>query len=175
MQEKASRDPDAPAERGLLEHLGICTECAKLADQLERTWIAMEHHPTVEVSQDFVPKLKARIRTERAAAGAGRKRRPALRWQWAAVAVCVMLAAVVLMRTWHPWNADAGVDETDKLAAERNHRDELFLQNLEQTLRTSAPDYLSTYDSWPGGIPEQLGIEPSGSRPARKAMKKESS
>ncbi len=171
---KASQDLDARDEELLASHLGGCAECSTFQDQIDRTWSALECHPTVEVSEDFIPRLKARLRADEARPHSAWRRLPAWRWQWAALALGITLAAVILSREGQlrdsapPANQGAGY-------ADRDRKDEVFLQDLEKTLQYSVADALSAYDSWPATEQESSTPQPGNEVPAKKIKQKEPS
>ena len=167
---KASRGISVRDERLLADHLRACPECARLQDQLERTWRALEHIPSFEPSPDFVPKVKARIRAERDVPRSAPNWRPGVAWKWAALAAGVMLVAVLLTKNG-PLRHEVippnhGVNVTD-----HDSWDEEFLQDLELTLQQSDADYLSTYDSWPGAAQGTSGLKPTENRPIDRTRK----
>jgi predicted anti-sigma-YlaC factor YlaD len=175
MARKASEGLSPRAEQTLVDHLRSCSECAALEDQLGRTWNALECHPSLEVSADFLPRLKAKLKTEQATPRAGRAWQPAWGWQWAAVAVCITLAVLILAKTGQFRHSTQRVDQGTNVAAERDRKDEQFLQDLEQTLQYSAADSLSTYDAWQASILEPTALESLKARPVAKTKKKEPS
>jgi hypothetical protein len=172
---KASREISPHEAKLLAEHLSTCPQCAGLEDQLERTWSALGCHPSVEPSPDFLPRLKARLRAEQTAQGAGRTWRRDLRWQWMALAACLLLAAVLLTRNGQLRHSALPPDQGRNLAADRDSWDEQFLQDLEQTLQRSDAEYLSAYSSWPGAGNEAASLELPKARLANETKKKESS
>jgi len=172
---KAARDLDAHEEKALEDHLAGCAACSTLGEELEQTWSALAHAPSIEVSPGFLPRLKARLRAGDAEVPPLSHRHFAWRWQWVALAACAVLVAVILTKTTPREDHPPVVHEGITSGTDRDHRDELFLQDLEQTLRNSASDYLATYDSWPGGAQEPKTLEPAKARSTGKMGKKEPS
>ncbi len=171
---KASRDLKPRDEKALASHLNSCTECAAFQDQLDRTWDALECHPSVEVSEDFIPKLKAKLKADEALPRSFWTWRPAWGWQWAALAVGITLAVVILTRGGQfrhsvpPANPGASLSNRDR-------SDEQFLQDLEKTLQYSVSDALSAYDSWPATEQESAAPAPGKTAPTKKIKQKEPS
>jgi anti-sigma factor RsiW len=168
---KAARELTPREAQVLSVHLEECRACAALEDELDRTWRALECHPSATVSEDFLPRLRARLRAEQTEPRSGWSRRPAWSWRWAALAVGLTLAAVILSRDvqLRHEGRQAGV------AADRDRRDDQFLEDLEQTLQYSAADTLSAFDSWPFAPQESTAPEPSKAGPAKKLKQKEPS
>jgi hypothetical protein len=175
MARKASEDLSPRDQQTLADHLRGCCACAAFEDQLNRTWNALACHPPLEVSADFLPRLKAKLKTEQAVPRRAKAWRPAWGWQWAAATVCIALALVFLAKTGMFRQSTRGVDQSTNVAAERDRRDEQFLQDLEQTLKYSAADSLSTYDAWQASILEPAALESIKAMPVAKAKKKEPS
>ena len=171
---KAVRDLTPGEARELAEHLNVCRECAVLEDQLDRTWRALECHPSLAVSEGFLPQLRAKLRAEELRPRTRWISHPAWRWRWAALAVGIALAAVLLTRDGllRQDTRQAGHAGT---ATDRDRRDEQFLEDLEQTLQYSAADTLSAFDSWPFAPQDSTASESSKAGPAQKLKKKESS
>jgi anti-sigma-K factor RskA len=160
LAETASRDLDAREAQALEKHRSRCAACSNLGKELEQTWGALAHHPSIEISADFRPRLREKLRAEDAGHRSFWHRHSVWRWQWAALAACAALIAVILTKT-APWEDHSpGARDGITQATDRDHRDELFMQDLEQTLKDSASDYLATYDSWPGGTQGPRGHEP---------------
>jgi hypothetical protein len=173
---KVSREISPHKAKLLADHLGTCPQCAGLEDQLERAWSALGHHPSVEPSPGSLPRLKARLRAEQTAQGAGRTWRRDLRWQWIALAACLLLAAVLLTTDGQLRRGAVPPDQGLNLAVDRDSWDEQFLQDLEQTLQRSDAEYLSAYDSWPGAANEAVrSLELPKTGPAGRTRKRESS
>ncbi|MGA2261035.1 MAG: hypothetical protein ABSH28_06335 [Acidobacteriota bacterium] len=173
---KAARGISADDERLLVEHLRACPECAGLEDELERTWSALECHPLVKPSPDFVPRLKAKLRAEREASPVLWTWRPDRKWQWLAAAACILLATVLLTRNGPlRHNTQPANQELGMAAADRDRGDEKILQDLEQTLEYSDADYLSAYDLWPGSPRETTNSAPPKAGLNYKTKRKESS
>lgn len=172
---KASRDLSARDQQMLASHLSSCAECAAFQDQLDRTWSALEYHPSLEVSEDFLPRLKAKLGAGEALPRSAWTWRPAWGWQWAALAVCITLAVVILTRGGQLRHSVPPANQGTSMTADRDQRDEQFLQDLEQTLQFSVADALSAYDSWPATAQESSTPEPSKAGPAKKMKQKEPS
>jgi predicted anti-sigma-YlaC factor YlaD len=169
----ATLDLAPPEERRLKEHLSACAGCSTWAAQLARAWQALDHYPEVEVSPDFIPRFRARILAE---SRHSRTDRPWWAgWRWAAAAAGILAAAVLISQIGYFQRSEPDAAAISQLAVERDQRDELFLQDLEQTLQTSAADFLSAYDSWPGEAPERVEDESVKSPASGKIMKKEPS
>ncbi len=174
MARKASRDLAPHEEQVLADHLSVCPGCARLENELERTWSALGLYPAVEPSPKFLPGLRAKLQLERPTPEVrwtwpfGRK------WQWAAWAGCFLLAALVLTRTESMHRTAPTPVQTAKTAADSDRADEQFLQDLDDSLQHSAADYLSTYDSWPGMKREAANFESPAARPPATTGKKES-
>jgi predicted anti-sigma-YlaC factor YlaD len=172
---KAARDLTPREARVLAEHLNACRECAALEDQLDRTWRALECHPSVTVSEGFLPQLKAKLRAEKTKSRSGWIHHHAWGWRWAALAVGVTLAAVFLTRDGQLRHEARQAGQHAGALTDRDQRDEQFLEDLEQTLQYSAADALSAFDSWPIAPQESKASEPSNAGPAKKLKQKESS
>jgi predicted anti-sigma-YlaC factor YlaD len=173
MAAKAAGDLRLPEEQELRRHLLDCAGCAGLEDQLERAWDALDCHPTLEPSAEFLPRLRARIQAEQAEARKAWRFAAPLRWRWAALAVCAVVAAVLLTRPG-VFHSNAPVStEGAAITSSRDVSDERLLQDLDRLLEYSAADSLSIYDSWPGAVPESPGQETAKPVPAGKLMKKE--
>src|SRR5512136_2933633 len=95
---KAVRDLTPGEARVLADHLRVCPECAGMEDELDRTWRALERHPSVSVSDKFLPELRAKLRAEKTSSRHGWLRLPVWSWRWAALAVSIFLAVVILSR-----------------------------------------------------------------------------
>jgi anti-sigma factor RsiW len=175
MARKAAEGLSPRDEKTLMEHLHSCSECAALEDQIDRTWNALASHPAVEVSADFVPRLKAILRIESATPQTGRAWRQVWGWRWATVAICIALAVVIISKSGQLRRGIHGVDQGTNVAAERDRRDEQLLQDLEQTLQYSAADSLSTYDAWQASILEPTALESLKAIPVAKTRQKEPS
>jgi len=172
---KASREISPHEAKLLADHLSTCPQCAGLEDQLERTWSVLGCHPSVEPSPDFLPRLKARLRAEQVAQSAARTWRRDLRWQWIALAACLLLAAVLLTRNGQLRRGALPPDQGLNMVADRDRWDEQFLQDLEQTLQRSDAEYLSAYYSWPGAANKAANLELPEGRPLNETKKKERS
>ncbi|MBZ5499286.1 MAG: hypothetical protein LAP85_23050 [Acidobacteriia bacterium] len=173
LAQKASQDISIHDEHLLADHLSACAECARLEEELERTWSALGCHPTVEPSADFLFRIKARLQAGEVAPGGLWNRLPALRWQWVALAGCALLAAVLLTKGGQLRQPPQSPEPGKNITANHDRWDEQFLDDLEQTLQYSAADALSAYDSWPVTALDTPGPEASRSRPAVKLKKKE--
>jgi hypothetical protein len=175
LERKVSREISPHKAKLLADHLSTCPQCAGLEDQLERAWNALECHPSVEPSPDFLPRLKARFRAEQPAQSAGRTWRQDLKWQWIALAACLLLAAVLLITKGQVRREALPPDQEVNMVVDRDRWDEQFLEDLEQTLQRSDAEYLSAYDSWPGAASEAAssGLPKSGRVSVRR--KRESS
>jgi hypothetical protein len=175
MGAKASQDLDAREAQALEDHLSGCVSCLNLGMELEQTWGALARHPSIEVSPGFRPRLREKLRAEDAGHKSFWHPHSIWRWQWAALAVCAMLIAVILTKT-APWeNHSSATRDRITQTTDRDHKDELFMKDLEQTLKDSSSDYLATYDSWPGGMQESRGLEPEKPGAPGKRGKKEPS
>ncbi len=160
-------------ERELADHLGACPECAALEDELEKVWQALAWHPTVEPSPEFLPRLKARIRAEQFELRPRSIWHPNLDWRWVGLAACILFGVVVLARFGPMRPHDSATAPGQNVAAEHDRWDDKFLEDLEQTLRRSDVDYLSTYDSWPVSAQEPAGFSSNPGRPVGRTKRKE--
>ncbi len=170
---KESQSISRREERILSGHLSICRECAGLEDQLERTWSALSCHPQIEPSPDFLATLRSKLRAEPASPASRQTRQFHLRWQWAALAAGILLAAILLTRdrpiSRYTPTAKPGI----KIAADRDPGDEQFLEELARILQRSDTDYLATYDSWPGALQETGSMSPAKKGPVKSNVRKE--
>jgi len=174
MARKASRDLAPHEEQALADHLSVCSGCARIEDELERTWSALGLYPSVESSPEFIPKLRAKLQVERPTPAVRRTWQFGRNWQWAALAGCFLLAALVLTRTESMHRTAPTPVQTAKTAADSDRSDEQFLQDLDDSLQHSAADCLSTYDSWPGIKRQAANFESPAARPPAMTGKKES-
>jgi len=174
LAQKAARDLSPHGEQVLADHLRVCPGCARLEDELERTWNVLGLYPAVEPSPEFLPKMRARLQAERST--------PAIRWtwqfgrnwQWAALAGCFLVAVIVLSRTESVHRTATTPIHIAQTAADSDRWDEQFLQNLDNSLQDSTADYLSTYDSWPGVESRATKFEVPAAKPPTTIGKKES-
>ncbi len=159
----------------LAEHLQSCPECGRMEAELEKTWNALGTCPGLEPSADFLPTLTKRLRAEQNTTRPARKLHFHVKWRWAALAACALLA-IVLLRQEGQFHHDANrVNQGMKASVESDRADEQLMQDLEQVLRTADTDYLSAYDSWSGPAPQPSGDESSKGSPAGKTRRKETS
>lgn len=172
---KASQELDPCDQQALASHLGSCAGCADFQEQLDRTWSALAHYPTLKVSEDFLPRLRTKLNTNEAPPRSAWKWRAAWGWQWAALAVCVTLAVVILTRDGQLRHSPSRGIITPSATADGDRRDEQFLQDLEQTLQYSAADALSIYDSWPDTGQEVSSSGASKAESPKKMKQKEPS
>jgi hypothetical protein len=172
MEEKAAREINGCDEEWLQSHLRECPECAAIEGQLDRSWEALAAHPSVEPSAEFLPKLRSRIQAERNRSLSGWHRRPMLKWQLAALAVCVLITAVLLTKHDHFLPNFQIAPKEAAGPADRDRADDQFLQDLETTLQNSIADTLSTYDSWTGMVSDPKGPEANKPKPAEGVTKK---
>ncbi len=172
---KVSGELSARDEQALASHLRSCADCASFQDQLDRAWNALAYYPPLEVSADFVPKLKAKLRTAAIPRRPAWSWQPSWGWQWAALAVCLTLAVVFLTRDGLLRHSGTPANSGTSVTADRDRKDEQFLQDLEQTLQYSVADALSAYDSWPdtGRESSSAGLPENG--PSKKMKQKEPS
>lgn len=171
---KASRDLAPHEEQVLAHHLSVCPRCARLEDELERTWSALGLYPPVEPSPEFLPKLRAKLQAERLTPAVQWTWHFGRNWQWAALAGCFLLAVLVLTRTESMHRTASTPIQTAQTAADTDRWDEQFLQNLDESLQHSIADYLSTYDSWPSMKREAANFESPAAKPPATTGKKES-
>jgi hypothetical protein len=170
---KAAGELWPPEEQELRKHFLECAGCAELEGQLECAWDALDCHPTLEPSAEFLPRLRSRIREDRLATPKPRSFGVPLGWQWAALAGCVVVAALFLIHSG-VFRSDAPVpEERAAVTASHDAGDEQFLRDLDRLMEYSAADSLSAYDSWPGAVQESTGQEAARPVPAKKLMKKE--
>ena len=169
LSEKASRSLGSRNERMLADHLRGCSGCAGLERQMEQAWMAMECYPAVEPSSDFLPRLRTRLRAERAVPPRREwLRQPGLVWQGMALAAGLVLFAVLVTKGGPPRRQALPERPAAATIQDRDRWDEQFLEDLEQTLAQSDADYLSTYDAWPGIVHENAGREREKTTPAGK-------
>ena len=174
LEGKASRDLAPHEEQVLTDHLSICPECARLEDELERTWSALGLYPAIEPSAEFLPKLRAKLRAEMSTPVVRRTWSLGRNWQWAALAGCFLLAALVLFRTESVNRTPAASVQTTQTGTDKDRWDEQFLQDLDDSLQHSAADYLSAYDSWPGMKKQAANFKSPQAKPPAATGKKES-
>ncbi len=174
-ERKAARGLSPRDEEILAEHLSACTECTALESQLDRTWQALEHHPSIEVSEKFLPQLRAKLRAENPEPRRGWVWRPAWGWRWAAVAVGIALAVVILARSGQLRHETGSKPPHATIISDRDRRDDQFLEDLERTLQYSAADTLSAFDSWPYAPQDSPAYEPTKILPAKNPKQKEPS
>ena len=171
LSRKAAQSVSIRQERKLEEHLGACEACSRLTDDLDRAWGALEYHPTVEPSADFIPMLKARLREEDTSSPG--RARPVLSWRLVAMAACLLFAAVFLARLETGRQNPSPSDLAAVLVAEPNVPDEQFLRDLEEILQQPRVDFLSAYDVWPGISQDSADREAQEPGQADRSNKKE--
>ncbi len=174
-ERKAAQGLSARDERSLAGHLSTCPACAALEDQLNRTWQALGLHPSIEVSEKFMPLLRAKLRAENPEPRRGWVWLPAWGWRWAAAAVAVTLAVVILTRSGQFRHEVDSKSPHASITSDGDRRDDQFLEDLERTLQYSAADTLSAFDSWPYAPQDSPAYEPSKAQPAKKLKQKEPS
>src|SRR5437867_9987484 len=116
-----------PGQADLSVHLRSCPGCARLAEELARSWQALEAYPAIEPSNEFVPRLRARLEIAEPRT-APEPFRPA-GWQWMALVATVLVAILVGV---------SGLDQpravTESGLSRRDLADDRFLADLETTL-----------------------------------------
>ena len=173
MSRRAAQGLSMHQEQMLQEHLVTCGACSRLTDELERAWKALEFHPILEPSADFIPRFKARLREEEPASREKPVWKPVLSWRWMAMAACILLAVVLISR--HETGQQDSSSPPDRAAvsvADQSIPDEQFLQDLEEILQQSGTDVLSAYDVWPGIAQDSGNRESPKAGPAEGINKK---
>jgi hypothetical protein len=153
------------SSKELREHLADCRACSDLAWDIKETWCLLGHYPVIEPSADFKIRLRRRLLSVEPQSRRAWIWAPAFGWQLLALAACSLLIAVFIatrVATPPTQRTESSFNGTDRW-------DETFLDDLDQTLRHTDPDYLREYDSWPAGYLEGAVIPPQAS-PASKGQ-----
>ncbi len=159
----------------LARHLKVCEACSRIEQELDMTWNALGAFAGIEPSADFLPRLRTKLRAEDGSSAPERKWHYHLRWQWAALAVCALLAIVLLKQDRQFRHEASPGSQVLKTAADSDRADEQLLLDLDHVLQSADNDYLSAYDSWPGLTHQPSGREPARENPSAKSKRKESS
>jgi hypothetical protein len=167
---KESRGLDPREERLLSDHLNVCPECRDIEDQLERTWHALSGHPQIEPSEDFLARVRFRIRAETPSREVRQNRWAHLRWQWVALAAGIVLAAILLTKAVPISSRPPASEPGASIGTDRG--DELLLDEIERILQRSETDYLAAYDSWPGALPETGKTGPENKVPSEGTVRR---
>jgi hypothetical protein len=141
--EKVIEGTSVVGDRSLDAHLKACRKCAGYLKELQLTWDILGAYPSIRPSPDFAGRLHRKI------AEPYRRQRwspgwiPALSWQWAVTGACVLVFGIFL--TIHFSRTPALLELAP---GGLDAQDEVFLQDLDQSLQQTTGDYLQVFDSW---------------------------